>query len=323
MKTGSLYSIIDSAFVVSGEMKKGNGEDSYAYAINEKIGFISVFDGCGGIGSRQYEELGNKTGAYIASRVIADTVLKTFNEFCLSQSTLNSRSFDDFCKNMKINSVTELSEINNKTRKTTLKGSLSKDFPTTMSAIFFDVGNNSGLNLYYVWAGDSRGYLLQPFGLMQITNDDVFGNEDSFSNLSNDGNLSNFMCADGSFHYNKRILECPKRSILISATDGCFGYFSTPMEFEFMLLDTLIVSSSINEWKEKISNFISQYTGDDYTLCVAVSGFGSYKQLRHQFKRRHSQLYKKYISKIHDSSKDSLLEMWKDYKKVYYRRYMK
>ena len=66
----NLLSEISTYFSISGEMIPQNGEDSYLYSFNENKGLVGVFDGCGGIGSRRYEILNGKTGAYIASRIV-------------------------------------------------------------------------------------------------------------------------------------------------------------------------------------------------------------------------------------------------------------
>ena len=59
-KANSLISYTDLFFVVGGEMKPDNGEDSYVFSINDTHALLGVFDGCGGIGSRKYEMYGGK-----------------------------------------------------------------------------------------------------------------------------------------------------------------------------------------------------------------------------------------------------------------------
>ncbi len=320
MKESSLYDLLDTVFVVNGEMIKDNGEDGYAYSINENCGLISVFDGCGGIGSRRYDNFGNKTGAYLASHITADLFLDEFNMFFQNNEQLTANTFSKFCETIKNKLTVILSNLDKESKKTLIKGSLSKNFPTTMSAILF---NHSKDNIfaYFTWAGDSRGFLLLPTGLMQITKDDIYGGEDALSNISSDGNLSNYISAEGNFYYNKKIIKCPKKAVLITATDGCFGYFSSPMEFEYMILDTLKKSSSVKEWRKLLNQQFLEYAGDDFTMVVSVLGFGSFKKLKRYFLKRHTQLYKKYIKNLKEASKNDLYDMWNDYKKVYYRRY--
>ena len=40
--------------------------------------------------------------------------------------------------------------------------------------------------------------------------------------------------------------------IIMAATDGCFGYLKSPMEFEKLLLDTLLAGESIVQWQNAL-----------------------------------------------------------------------
>ncbi|MBE6625936.1 MAG: hypothetical protein E7628_01970 [Ruminococcaceae bacterium] len=315
-----LSDCIDAVFVVDGEMIKDNGEDSYSFSVKEDIGYISVFDGCGGIGSRKYETYGGKSGAYIASRACANAIYDYFGEISVSPAKITANTFPEIARALKDIFTERLSAFDSGSRQSLIKGSLAKNFPTTMSGILFKY-EQKRYSYFFTWAGDSRGFILTPSGLTQVTKDDVNGSEDALSNLKNDGNLANFISADGRFELNHTLIKREKQSVVITATDGCFGYFSTPMEFEYMLLDTLIHSSSINEWKETLNEYILKYTGDDYTMAIAVAGFGSFKKLKKMFLKRHKILYTRYISKLDGVTSNSLHDMWREYKKVYYRKY--
>jgi len=319
-RTKDSLGYVDTVFVVNGEMIKDNGEDSYAFSVKDNRGFIGVYDGCGGIGSRRYDEFDNKTGAYISSRSIANATSEFFNAFCEKNLYMSSNNFPMICESLKDGYSSYLNSIDKSSAKSMIKGSLTKNFPTTVSNIFFS-HDNSKVNSYFAWAGDSRGYILLPSGLTQVTNDDIYGNEDAFSNLSSDGNLSNFVCAGSDFKINHKSVSCPEKVVLVTATDGCFGYFSTPMEFEYMLLDTLVKANGINDWKQLLHEYILKYTGDDYTMGIAVFGFGEFRHLKKAFLRRHKQLYLKYISKLENISKNDLNDLWREYKKTYYRKH--
>ena len=71
---------MDQFFVVHGEKIPGKGEDSFLLSVNERAGLAAVFDGCGGSGARVYKDLGGKTGAYIAARVLSDTMCGWFED---------------------------------------------------------------------------------------------------------------------------------------------------------------------------------------------------------------------------------------------------
>ena len=57
--------------VFCGEARENLGEDNWCYHFCENMGILGVFDGCGGSGSKKYENFSGKTGAYVASRIVA------------------------------------------------------------------------------------------------------------------------------------------------------------------------------------------------------------------------------------------------------------
>ena len=313
----SLLNCIDTVFVAAGEMIPDNGEDSYMYSFNDKFGCIAVFDGCGGIGSRKYDVFRNKTGAYIASHAISKAMLEWFEKFSLSNASISARNANLMSEEIRNTFNEKLKNIEKETTATLIRGSLTKSFPTTASAIVFKHRDDK-TQAAFLWAGDSRGYLLTGSGLKQITTDDVEGEEDALSNLTSDARLSNMVSAAGDYNINNKILNCPRSGIFISATDGCFGYFKTPMEFEYMIINTMLKSESIDEWQKKLDEYMRSYAGDDYTLAVAVYGYRNFKLLKRAYAMREKLLYVKYISQLAGATEEKLLHMWDEYKEGYY-----
>ena len=313
----NLESAVDSFFVVYGEMIEDNGEDSYSVCINGDVGVISAFDGCGGIGSRKYPEYGNKTGAYVASRVCARALIDWFSEIPNSRPMIKPANLAESCVSMASLYLERLMLTNSSVAKTMMKGSLSKSFPTTASSIFFRCAKNHNVAMF-TWAGDSRGYILTVDGLIQVTSDDVLGEENALSNLKSDGNLANYLCAEGGFSLNYRSVEFDREMILLTATDGCFAYFSTPMEFEYMLLETMASASNEDEWKAELKKYILKYTGDDYTMGVVCCGFGGFEKMKKKFALRRKYVYEKYISQLPGADESKLEAMWNEYQTYYY-----
>ena len=58
--------------------------------------------------------------------------------------------------------------------------------------------------------------------------------------------------------------------IILSATDGCFGYLLTPMHFEYILLDCLTNSSNCKEWSESIHKTLNPISSDDFTIGLQI-----------------------------------------------------
>lgn len=317
-KVKSLLSALDTVFVINGEMIENNGEDSFAFSVNDRMGMVGVFDGCGGIGSRKYPEYGNKSGAYIASRVTSDLVMDWFKKHSEEQEALSEKIIKDMCNNLKGRLGNKLRSMDSGTDSGVILGSLSKSFPTTASIILFSSYKETVYSSF-IWAGDSRGFILTEDGLCQITRDDIEGGGDALNNLSADSKLTNFVSAAEDFQLHSKSVLCDSEAILITASDGCFAYFSTPMEFEFMLIESMQRADNVEQWKQNLEAYIKKYTADDYTMGIAVCGYKSFKKLKKAFLQRRNFLFEKYISKLENSGDEMKAALWNEYKKTYYR----
>ncbi|MBO5733405.1 MAG: protein phosphatase 2C domain-containing protein [Clostridia bacterium] len=317
-KKESLISLVDSFFVINKEMIEKNGEDSYASSINDECGLMCVFDGCGGIGSRKYAAYGNKTGAYLASHTVAKSALDWFYEFNKSGVELSGNSIKKISQDITEKFTRELKALESGAETSMIKGDLTKSFPTTASMILFRQEKNR-IYSAFVWAGDSRGFIMSPKGISQVTIDDIGEEEDAYTNLTSDSRLTNVIAADGKYHLNSRIMSCPAETVFITATDGCFGYFSTPMEFEFALLDSLVRAQNVQEWKQNLYQSFLRVAGDDYTLGAVVCGFKTFKNLKKAYTDRRNYLYRTYIAGIEHATAEDKARMWETYKKDYYR----
>ena len=110
--------------------------------------------------------------------------------------------------------------------------------------------------------------------------------------------------------------------IVFSATDGCFGYLSTPMEFEGVLLETLLKTKCVADWENELANTLSAVAGDDHTLCLAAYGYGSYPALQKSFAGRYEYIEKHYllpVSNMPVEDRDSRFELWGSYCDNYMR----
>ena len=130
-----------------------------------------------------------------------------------------------------------------------MRSPIIRILPTTLSVIAYQQESDN-IDIYSYWCGDSRNYLLTKDGLMQISADDLKSKQDPLENLRNDDALSNCICQDKEFIINKLHIENQQIPIiLLSATDGCFGYLPSPMHFENLLLETLMQSNGMEQWK--------------------------------------------------------------------------
>ena len=245
------------------EKKDGLGEDStpLIYRSSNTL-CVGVFDGMGGAGATEYPTLtiGNKTGAYLSSRIV------------------RAVCFDWLDKNGKIDIWGLKEEISRyfnyllsiwDIKPSGLRSGFVRVLPTTL-AIVEASRNGSRTEVSSYWAGDSRNYVLLASGLKQLSCDDLRQPKDPLENLRSDDALSNCICQDKPFEINIKRISFNEPIIILSATDGCFGYLLTPMHFEFILLDCLMKSSNCTEWSEAIRKTLSPISSDDFTIGLQI-----------------------------------------------------
>lgn len=92
------------------------------------------------------------------------------------------------------------------------------------------------------------------------------------ANLSQDSVVSNAMSADTDFMVNHRRIELGTPFLLVAATDGCFGYLSSPMHFEGLLLSTLVNAPDQHSWSQDLQAHITAIGGDDASMAVLGIG---------------------------------------------------
>lgn len=303
-KPGSFWNVVDCVVQVYKEKTLGNGEDAYLYRVNDRAALVGVFDGCGGAGAKRYAGLQGKTGAYAASRIVSGAVGDWFSEGRKKplkqhvQETLR-RCYD---------AVAESSR---------LVSPMIKIFPTTAAfAVCSGTANMVTVDCY--WAGDSRVYLLNREGLAQLSKDDLTVS-DAMENLYDDGVMTNRISASEDFSIHHRRVEMKEPGLVLTATDGCFGYVSTPMEFEYMLLSTLVASRNVEQWQQKLTEQFAQVAGDDFTLCGLALGHGTFEQLKKELCLRANQLYTECIQGIQHKTREEKKRLWDRYAPAYYR----
>lgn len=128
-------------------------------------------DGCGGLGSRRYAELDGQTGAHAASRVAAQSV-KRWAAACRSLPKDPSEG-RELQRALQGTLEADLSAFVAEHRLTEggsrIVGSMQRLLPTTLCMALADGGEGA----CFLWAGDSRGYVLDETGLHLYTRDDV------------------------------------------------------------------------------------------------------------------------------------------------------
>ncbi|MBR3473713.1 MAG: protein phosphatase 2C domain-containing protein [Oscillospiraceae bacterium] len=307
----SLIRKADFLFSFCGEKKRGNGEDSYYYALNVDRAMLAVFDGCGGPGAAAYPALRGKTGAYLAARAVSAAWLSWFEALRPDregdEAELRQRTMD-YLRRCEANAGEESGRP---------QGRMPRKLPTTAAAALCR-SERSGVDVRLFWAGDSRVYLLDSEGLAQLTEDDP-GGVDAMRKLSENGAPANVINLSREFGIHCARLNMGRPGLLFAATRGCFGALSTPMEFENLLLNTLLSAPNVQEWEKNLKTAVGKNAGEDYTLSGAAFGFGGLDELKRQLAGRARLLYRTYIYGLDGCSKEEKQQLWEHYKPNYER----
>ncbi|MBR4626304.1 MAG: hypothetical protein IKO47_01115 [Ruminococcus sp.] len=293
------------------------GEDAYSYSFrNAGDGYIAVFDGCGGMGAKKYAAAGGRTGAYISSRTVAFMTDRFYEDNSFMK---HSDPAEEFRRYMNESMARTKNRVNDSSG-VMIKGNMFRELPTTASIAALEATPNNTVMCNFLWAGDSRGYLLDSSGLCQITTDEVITDEDAFTSLRSDAKLRNVIYAGEGFTISSKTVQLSVPTAVIVATDGAFGYLLTPMHFEHLLLSALFNAGSPEEWGEGIVRTLSGVSGDDFALIAALTGFEDFDSIKDYFAPRYNELCRDYIDPSAGADDDTLLALWNKYKDNYYRR---
>lgn len=260
------------------EKVAGRGEDAPPLLlVNERCYTVGVFDGMGGSGATLCNSPFGEghTKAYVASRLVKNAVEQYLKRLFFGMDI----DTEELKNNIYENLQKQKDNYPDKTR-TMLRSKILKDYPTTMAMInVTDMVKELKIDAF--WAGDSRCYIWTSQGLYQISKDDLANNNDPMENLRNDAPMTNCISASNDFRINHKSLYITKEPIIFfCASDGCFAYYPTPMDFEFVLRNSLCMSQNKETWKEKLMKSIQEVTGDDTSLSLICMGFSSFDKVK-------------------------------------------
>lgn len=262
------------------EKREGHGEDSNPLSIvKNDFCAVGVFDGMGGSGAAicksEYGDEHRK--AYVASRIILEAITNYI------ENVKDVREINSDRIRFTARERLEQEKSNYPTKASCLRSKLVRDYPTTLAITTAHKNEDGTHSVNSYWAGDSRNYLWTTLGFYQISKDDLDTELDPLENLRNDGALSNCICADREFIINNKTINVAGKFVILSATDGCFNYFATPMHFQEVLLTGLKHSDNVEEWESFCKSEFSAVTGDDVSISLLAIGFNSFTDLKDTF----------------------------------------
>ena len=304
------------AFELRFTVKQTDDEDDGFAQFSEGLWLLAAFDGCGGMGGRQYEMLEHRTSAYIASHLYAATLKAWF----LSAAKLLAEAHEP--QNLAPVLVPLLGDAAVDFKRTYLDrepsnivGRMVRTLPSTMAMALVQPCEGGNL-CHIVWAGNSRCYVLTQNGLWQATQDDLTTPADALDNLYADSPMSNFLNADAPFTLNSKTVTLTAPAVVWAASDGAFDALPSPMHFEALLLDTLCEAASMKDWATRIAARLKPVATDDVTLMAQAFGFNGFKALKASLQTRRQSLARDYIDPCEPllgGAPDSLRALWQRY----------
>ena len=319
MNKHSFNAINTLSVLDSGREKQANGKCSiYRIDDNEAKAVTAVFEGCGRYSDVRYAEFDNRTDANIGSRIVAAATLNWFNG--------DKCNLDDYDADHLRNSIDLL--IRKAKRELDYEGNgllskKAKTFNTSAAICAVDYFNEDSALCEFLWAGNCRGYVLDEYGLCQLTDDDINGIQDAYLNQAAGAKLNNVINGDINYVINFRRINITAPMMLITATTAAFDDFNSPMEFEYAILYALIKSKNIDEWDKRLTAIIKEYAGDDFSMTIMSIGFDDFGHMKKYYEPRIKQLVEEYIRPLNSARKGesriNIRSLWNKYKDGYYR----
>ncbi len=295
------------------------GEDSFAFDTKAQGGYLCVADGCGGLGSRRYGNLGDRTGAYLAANLVTREVAQQAGGlFPLPDQQEAGRAL---CQELTQTLSSRLARFEadfSTVPRVRIVGSMQRVLPTTL-CLLLTQSQPPQLDCLFVWAGDSRGYVLDTGGLHQLTSDHTALAGDAMESLYKDTPLSNMLHGEGAFYLSGRRARLVKPCVTLVATDGVYSSLQNPMEMEWLLLSTLHKAKDMAHWQRRLCGEIKKVASDDCTLGLAVYGYLSFEALQKSLAARRTALQREYITPVrrHKADLDYARGKWQEYMKQY------
>ena len=300
------------------DMIPGHGEDCFCRCFSDTAGLLAVFDGCGGAGSRKHELYTDHSEAFMASRLCAGAFYDYFQS-----GTVDSASDTQIRQGLETAALQRLRTYAPASSEGgfRIKGSLSRTLPCTAAAAFVRRSERGTFLVSVLWAGDSRVYLWNSDGLAQLTTDHT-SVPDAFETLYDDGILNNIFCSDRDVALHLHTIELQAPFLLFTATDGCFNYIPSPMEFEAFLLSTLLQAENVAQWKTGLLDVLDQIASDDHAMCLASFGYDTFSALHKAAEKRYQFLDQKYLPMLRETPpemRSDRRKYWQLYQKDYLR----
>lgn len=287
-----------------------HNEDAPAVS-NEK--YLIVCDGLGAGGQNKHTINGEThTSAYYGSRLLSQICSEYYEENydVILANIKDSEALNHIVDELKATIKKQFDEFVDKYKLVkTIKGKSIKLLPSTLSSMLFKV-NDDSVDVVVISAGDTRSFVLTPQnGLQQLSKDDVDEDVDAFEKATI---VNNNICQDRDFTLNFRCYSIKLPCILFACSDGCYDYFASPMEVEYLIdaaFNAWFTKESITSgaFGEKLGDFIANRSKlqDDCSMAGAVIGCQDDTTLKKELKSRAREIETEYIKTFDSIDKEA------------------
>lgn len=302
------------------EAVPGQGEDRALWQTMAEGGYLCLADGCGGLGARRYASQANATGAQLAARLATEAATAWASSAAsrMPQLPVEGRAMGASLAQALLHTLQQFHQQHGEKGAVRIVGSMQRILPTTLCMALL-LRDHAALDCLFLWAGDSRGYVLDTQGLHQLTADHVAGRLDAMENLYRDASLSNIASGEAAFTISVRRVRIATPAIVLLATDGAFAYLPTPMEFEWLLVNTLYSVKTMEAWQRKLEKEIAKMAGDDGTILLTVYGYESFEEMQQAMIPRRMALQKQHITPVRrrKCQREYASVRWQEYRAQY------
>ncbi len=297
----------------------GKGEDALPLALTTadmSQSLIAVADGLGGAGART---VSTSTGEATAARVASQL---TIEELAAWWAQTNDAPRSDYL-DLKRSIAGILRHQLRDQADAGVVGTLVREYPTTLAAATV-TRTGSTAHVSVIWAGDSRVYLLNDQGLQLLTTDQVSGDTDELAQMYADPQMTNMISADRPFNLQVAETTLQDPFLLLTATDGCFGYLPSPAHLEAVLLEELQAADSESDWARKLTRCFNGVAGDDTSFAAMLFG-GTFGGLQRGVRDRAEQVRNDQVLPVEaavdgDARRQAIARGWQSYRNRFVAR---
>jgi hypothetical protein len=152
-----------------------------------------------------------------------------------------------------------------------VKTRMRRKLPTTFAAGFFRQTQGTS-RVRVMWSGDSRIYFASVGGFRRLTEDHVRAGHDGTTSPEHDSPLTAYISEQVPNRVAVAEFQFAEPGLLIACSDGAYGYFTNPAQFEVSILSALIAGQSTKEQSEKLRQILTQVAQDDVSLAMVPLG---------------------------------------------------